>query len=426
MKKDDRLLVPLMFCWFFITICSYAMLRPIRSMLVLYSYGPQMLPWMYMGTGLAAGAAAWIFSKFAGLPRGRLIGGTLLFFILNLFLWWWIAGKAQAARAAGTAVLSWTTPAFFIWTDVFSIMAVTVFWMYAADVFRPEAAKAAFGVISAAGPAGGALGSWLTQSLVRTVGPVHIVLIAAGIYLTALLLFFLLEKRAGDRDSGSGEHGIGRGLKPPGLDPSRLLEAARWIASSRLLLFLTLLVGFERMVPDFSDYIFQSTARASFAAPEDYAVFFAGFEKWCNLAALLLSLFLTAPILRRAGVRAALAGLPATVLGLGSAFLLWPGLPAVVLMKGVEVVQRHSVFKAGKEVVYAATERDVIYRIKGYIEMFVYRFARGLAGLLILLITAAGGGPRAIAAAAIPLAAAWVWAAWSLGAEYRRLEEVAR
>ncbi|MBI4800997.1 MAG: hypothetical protein HY796_00570 [Elusimicrobia bacterium] len=425
LPREDRILALLLFAWFFITICSYAMLRPVRSALILFSYGPAALPWMYMATGFVTGVAVYVFSKFAGLPRRRLIGGTLIIFALNLFLWWWIAVRAGAARAAGAGGWGWTSPAFYVWTDVFSIMAVTVFWMYAADVFRTEDAKRVFPIIGAAGPAGGMAGSWLTEILVRGLGTVNILLAAAGVYMLVLFLFFALERRARGRCARAGAEGVSAGLRPPGLDTSRLAETIRWIASSRLLLFLTLLVALERMVPDFSDFIFQSAGRAAFNEPNAYTRFFAGFEKWCNFAALGISLFLAAPFLRLAGVRAALVSLPATLMVFGSAFIMAPGLGAAVLLKGAEASQRHSWFKAGKEVIYTTTDRDVIYRIKGYIEMFVYRFSRGLAGLAILCIIALGGGPAAVAAASLPLAGVWVWCAWGLGGEYRALERAA-
>ncbi|MBI2362898.1 MAG: hypothetical protein HYV15_05895, partial [Elusimicrobia bacterium] len=90
---------------------------------------------------------------------------------------------------------------------------------------------------------------------------------------------------------------------------------------------------------------------------------------------------------------------------------------------GVEGWQRYGWFKAAKETTYSAADKSLLYTVKAYIEMFVYRFARGAAGLILLVLTSGsflGWGPSAVAWAAVPLGAAWVYAAWRLGVEFRK------
>lgn len=407
--RRERVLTALLFCWFFLTVCTYSLLRPVRSSLLLFSLGPAALPWVYMGTALATGIAVFIFSKCAGLPRKRLIGSVLALFSSNLFAWWWIAGQSWG----------WVAPAFYVWTDVFSIMAVTVFWMYANDLFPPAAAKRVFGLIVSAGAAGGSLGSWLTESLVGRIGTVNMLLIAGASYSAILGLLLATERLSGGR---SAERAAGARAGPK-LALGDIPDAMRLLFASRFLLLLTAVACCERLVPDFSDYLFQTLTREAYPLRDGYTEFFARFEKWRNLGALILTVFLTKPLLQRLGVRFALASVPFSILVLGAGFLLAPGLAAAVLLKGVEEGQRHSWFKAGKEVSYTATDREVIYRIKGYIEMFFYRFSRGVAGFLLLMATTqAGLGPRGIAALMLPLAAFWLWAAWQAGCEFQRIE----
>jgi AAA family ATP:ADP antiporter len=418
-KRGERLLALLMFLWFFITICSYYVIRPVRSSLILEQYGPYALPWVYMGTALATGVVVYVYARCADFPRKWLIGTVLLIFASNLFAWWWIARQAETARLAGSGGWGWTSPVFYVWTDIFSIMAVTIFWMYANDVFPPSSAKRVFGVIGAAGPLGGIAGAALTEGLVRRLGTVDMVLVAAAIYILALVIFLALELVTGGRSAERGA--VTQRFDRANL--SQLPAVLRLITSSRFLLLLTLVVCFERMVPDFADYIFQSVAKAAYPDEDAYTEFFAGFEKWRNIAAFVATLFFTAAILNLLGVRFALASVPATILLLAGAFAFAPVLGMAVALKGLEEGQRHSWFKAGKETTYTATSRQVIYRVKGYIEMFFYRLSRGIAGLIILLVvTLAGLGPVAVALVALPLAAIWLYCAWRLGREYEQLE----
>lgn len=418
-EREDRLRAALMFLWFFITTCAYYVIRPVRSSLLMTQIGPQALPWVYMATAAATGIAVFLYAKCAALPRRLLIGGTILFFTANLLVWRWLAAQTQAARLVGGGGWAWTAPAFYVWTDIFSIMAITIFWIYANDVFPPAKAKCLFGIIGAGGPAGGIAGAWLTEYLTSIVGTINLILVAAAIFMAAFFLFLALERL----NRGFSAAAARTPRNAAGADLSELLPVMRWIFSSRFLLLLTIVVCMERMVPDFVDYIFQTLGKAAYLNQDDYTRFFANFEKWRNVGALAATLLLTGAILNKAGVGFALACVPATILVLGGLFVLMPVLGVVILLKGLEEGQRHSWFKAGKEVTYTATDHDTIYRAKAYIEMFFYRLARGVAGFLILLIVnVAGCGPVAVALAALPLALGWSYCAWSLGLEYKELE----
>jgi AAA family ATP:ADP antiporter len=390
-----------------------------------------------MGTALVTGIVVYIYAKLASLPRKVLIGSVLTFFASNFFAWWWIARHAETIRAAGTGTWGWTSPVFYVWTDVFSIMAVTIFWMYANDVFPPQSAKRIFGVIGAAGPAGGIVGAFLTKSLVAGLGTVNMVLVGAAIYVVALLIFLGLETLTRGKSADRGE--AAQKFEEGEANLGELPAVLRLIKSTRFLLFLTLVVCFERMVPDFADFIQSTIGKAAFPARDAYTAWFANIEFLRNIAAFVATLFFTAAILNLLGVKVGLSANPVSILVLGAVFLLQPVLLVAVLLKNVDEGQRHSWFKAAKETTYTATSREVIYRVKGYIEMFFYRLSRGIAGVLLLgisaAVAAAQGVPmsevgtshpvaltRAIALGALPLAALWLYCTWNLGKEFEKVE----
>jgi len=438
-ERGDRLATSLLFLWFLLSICSYYVIRPVRSTLVLFSLGPDALPWVYMGTAVATGIAVWVFAKFSRAPRRMLIGGTMVFLAGNLVFWWWAAGQAVEAREAalqalrdmaakgqavdgvrpGSTSWDWTSPVFYVWADVFSSMAVTVFWMYANDLFGHASAKHTFGIIAAAGPAGGFAGAWLSETLAGPLGPVNLVLVAAGVFALAFGCFVAAEAVT----KGRSAHAATTGPAKHAADLRKLPQVVRALASSRLLLLLTLVVCFERVIPDFVDWVFQTAGHAAIADPTRWTEFFAAFDKWRELIVLGAMLFITSPLLTLGGPTWALASVPASIVLLGLGFSVWPVFAIAVALKGMEEGQRHAWFKAGKELVYTVTSRDVIYSVKGYIEVFLYRFSRGIAGLVLLLLTAVLGlGPQGVALAAVPLAFLWLWAVRALGREYRKEE----
>lgn len=392
-----------LFLWFALAICSYSILRPVRGALIMSDFGPGALPWVYIGTALITGVSAWVYNRFTHLPRRVLFGRFLLFFAANLAGWW------LAARAGG----AWVSPAFYVWTDVFSIMNVTVFWTYANDVIPPQQARRAFGVVSAAGSVGGIAGSGLTKLLVERVGAIDMLAIAAAIYALIWLVFQFCESQAAGR-SAAGRKPVLDGDKTQGVETLR--DVVRAIGASRVLLLLTVVVAFERMVPDFVDFVFNSVIHSRYPTRESYASFFAGFELARSVAASAAALLLARPVLTQLGAHAGLVSVPATIALLSLGFAWAPVVGMAIALKGLEEGQRHSWFKAGKELVYTATDPAVIYRVKSYVEMFVYRLARGVAGLMLIGLTAGLGlGPVGVALAAVPLAALWAKAAWDLG-----------
>lgn len=405
----ERRITLLLFAWFWLTLCAYYVLRPVRSAMVLADFGPQVLPWLYMGTALATGAAVWVYTRFTHLPRRRLLGGVLAFFTLNLALWQWVLERGYP----------WASPAFYVWTDVFSIMGTGLFWMYANDVLSTGQAKRLFGLLAAAGPAGALAGAALTQHLVPRLGVSGMLGVAAGLYALNLAVLAGLEALTQGRSAPRSAE-----LEPfERYDFSGLSGVIRAILSSRVLTLLSAVVFLERFLPDFVDYLFNTVAHQAYPDREGFAVFFARFEFWRNMLVLLGSLYATPKVLRFLGVHFALLSVPATI-GIGcAAFALAPGLGAIVLLKGLEEGQRHSWFKAGKEVLYTATSLEVIYKVKGYIEMFLYRLSRGAAGLCLLILSAlAGHDPVLVAAATLPLALAWGVVCWKLGRMYESLE----
>ncbi len=418
----EILLILGLFTWFFLVICSYYVIRPVRTALVLYDFGAENLPWVYMGTGLAAGLAAYLFSKFSKVKRSRLISGVQVFFILNLLFWWWVAGQSAASQAAGQGGWVWAAPSFYVWTDVFSIMGVTIFWMYANDVLGHNGAKKAFGVLTAAGMSGGAAGAWITKVFVEDLGPVDILLVASAIYALTLVLFAGLEYLSQGRSAVRSQD-----QQKQGADLRKLPEVIRQVKATRLLWLIAVVVCLERIAPDMVDYVFQNTAKGFFEDKTSYSAFFANFEMWRNLIVLAGTLVITPLLLTYLGPGAAMVSVPLAITVFGAAMLFFPSLMVVVLLKGFEEGQRHAWFKAGKETLYTVTSREILYTVKGYIEMFLYRFSRGIAGLFLLGLGALMGlvgltesVTMAVLIVMLPLCILWAWAIWQVDKEYKR------
>ncbi|MBI3297277.1 MAG: hypothetical protein HYZ75_03870 [Elusimicrobia bacterium] len=396
--------------WSFLAIASMYVVMPVKSAFLLTQFGPTIMPWIFIASALFTGLAAWVYAQAARLPRSRLIAGTLAVLAAGLLGWWALAPLAIKYGAVSFA--------FSMWTDAFAIISVTLFWSYANDRFKGDAAKRWFGYFAAAGALGGMTGSALVKLLIGSLGSVPLLLIGAGLFAAIGGVFALMERipRA---------EGTAAASTPEKKDLASPLAVARAVLASPFLLALTAVVFLERLVPDFSGYLFSAMARDAFATRESLTAFMASFGFWENLAALATGFLLTRWVLKTLGVGKTLLIGPLANLAGFLGFGVSPSLGVTTAANFADGWQRHGWFKAAKETTYTVVDKDTLYQVKAYIEMFVYRFARGVAGLLLLLMTNQaflGWGPAAVAWASVPLAAAWVWAAWSLGREFKKRE----
>ncbi|HZD40809.1 MAG TPA: hypothetical protein VE131_08820, partial [Terriglobales bacterium] len=156
--------------YIFSVLSSYYVLRPIRDEMGVAS-GVENLQWLFTGTLLGMIAVNPPFSALvAKLPRVRFIAITYRFFMANLLVFALLLSLATAAQNI------WIGRIFFIWTSVFNLFVVSVFWALMVDVFDSEQGKRLFGFIAAGATVGGIAGSSVTVFLARSVSATYLML----------------------------------------------------------------------------------------------------------------------------------------------------------------------------------------------------------------------------------------------------------
>lgn len=396
------------FVWNFLAIGAYSIIGPARGALLMTKFGPDTLPWVYMASAALTGLVVAVYGRFSKAPRKLLIGSSLAALAVTL------VGGALAVSAFPVPAVSF---GYFLWTDVFGIMSTTLFWTYANDVFTHDESKRTFGLIAAGGPLGSIAGALAMKLLVGSMGPVPMLLVAAGVFSLVIPVFFFLESRSQGR-------GAAVDPKPAAGKPAHAQGILKTIASSPFLVFLTLIVALERLVPDITNYLYSSAAVSGFAGdPKGMAQFFADVNFWTSVASFATSSLLVGLTLRRLGTAGSLMTAGLANLLFFAVFPFYPALGVAAVFFGLDGITRYTWFKTAKESTYSAEDRDVIYRVKAFVEMFVYRFSRGVAGLLLLGVTALGWGTTGVALLGVPLALLWLYASWRLGRESDKLED---
>jgi AAA family ATP:ADP antiporter len=365
-----------MFALLALLIAANYVLKPVRSSLFLSRFGSSLLPYIYLLVALFLGVVAGLFARFArrfDLPR--LMIGLSLFFAGNLIFFW----TAEKLGWGFTGFL------FYVWVSMVIAVLPSVFWLLANYVFYAHEGRRLFPVIMAGGLSGSILGGGATSLLVPLAGTMNLMLLAAGLLAAAAGLTWHTARRERERmkERSADLRRQERSRTAPAEEsPYRLLFRSRYLTMVAGLVCLTSLVS------TLVDYQFNSVVEQSFATETDLTRFFGAFFAAINVLAFVVQVGLSGRILSRLGVGVGLMALPLGLLTSTFSFVIAPSLLTAALLKTADDGFSNSLNRASQEVLYLPIGLLLKNRLKIWIDLFVERVSRGLAGLLILLTTA--------------------------------------
>ncbi len=404
------------FAYFFFVLSGYFILRPIRDTVAAAS-GVRQLPWLFAGTLAAMLICNPLFSALVvRFPVRRFIPITYHFFIANLLAFFVI--MRMAPPVAGSIGTVWVGRSFFVWTSVFNLFVVSVFWCFMADIFRSGQGKRLFGFIGVGGTLGAIVGSGLTAVLADRIGTVNLLLVSAALLECAVLTvtFFPVPDERGDDVAvgaaaldrapigGSAWAGFSRVVSSPYLAGIAVFLVLYTIGNTILYFQQSDIVG---------RYYATAHARTTVLAEIDFTV---------QALTIVVELFLTGRVIRWIGLTATLAFLPVlTMVGFGVLGVL-PVFATLVVFLVLRRASNYSLTNPAMEVLYTVVPREDKYKAKAFIDTFVYRGGDQIAAWTYAGLSAVGLGLTGIAFAAVPMAAVWLMLGLWLG---RRQAELA-
>jgi AAA family ATP:ADP antiporter len=392
----------------FCILLSYYILRPVRDEISAEDRGNLQILWtaVFFVMVLAVPLYSAVVSRFS---RGVFIPLANRFFALNLIL------AYLALEFLPLSARPWIDRVFYVWTSVFALFVVTVFWGFIVDLFRNHQGKRVFGFISMGSSLGGFLGSLLVTQIGSRVPTFVLLLIAVVPLEAAAWLAWLLSRRAGGGQETLRAEGKTR---VPGNAWSGIWAVIR---SPYLLLigaFIFLMTYASTVL-----YFHQGTLVREFMPDRGVRTeFLAWLDLGTNALTMFFQVFVAAHILRWFRIGLALALVPALAfigfLGLG----VYPSLVVVAVFGVVYRAGRYSIARPAREVLFTVVDREARYKSKAFIDAAIYRggdLVNGwaLTGLEYIGLTLAG-----IAFVAVPVMGLWMAVGFALGrAQERRL-----
>ena len=349
--------------------------KSVRQATFIDTLGAANLPWVYLAVALISFPVLVVYSRLAGrirLPM-LILSGTLLH-VIGMVVFFFLFGLGQ----------TWVPVAYYVWLGIAFAIAVSQFWTYANQAFDARQARRLFSFIGAGGLMGSILGGVMAVAVTRIAGTRFTLLGAAAVLLVVPGLVVLIERYRGPIADAP------RRRKRPRHEEARggwrTLRGSRLLALIALLMMVTVMIGqlvgwqFFWFLEKETEFLDERTAIIGVA----YTLM--------GVIGFLFQLIFTGRIHRVLGVGAGMRVLPGTMAVLQTGVVLailfapagfvWVIVWAAFLGEGS---LRHSVDQATRELLFMPVAEELRVKAKAFIDVFVQRFGKGAAAILILV-----------------------------------------
>lgn len=398
----------------FLVLTSYYMLKTIREALILSEGGAEVKTYSSAGQALLLLLLVPAFGAFASrVNRLLLLRGVTLFFVVNVILFF-VAGLAHLHVGV----------VFFVWVGIFNVMIVAQYWAFANDIYTPEQGKRLFAIVGLGSNIGAWIGALWAGSLIKQMGPYRLMIVAAFVLASCVLVAEVVSRRQAARADASKAK---EAEKPLGKEGGFEL-----IFKDRYLLLIALLIVLLNVVNTTGEYVLGKfvvgeavarfgTGEASLEARQKFiGGFYGQFFSYVNLASFLLQMLAVSRIIKFVGVGGAMFIHP--VVAFFGYLATWrvPTLPVAQIVKTFDNTIDYSLGKTAQQALWLPTSREAKYKAKQAVDAFFMRAGDVIAAGLVFLGERLAFAVPTFAAFNVAMAVVWALILARLAPENRR------
>jgi ATP:ADP antiporter, AAA family len=275
---------------------------------------------------------------------------------------------------------------------------------------------------------GASLGAWvgaiLAARIFHAFGAYGMMMLASAGLLICIVLSHISNHRDRQMDSG------GDAIKAE--TPLDRKGGFKLVLTQRYLLLIAILTVVLNISNTTGEYMFgrlvtehakaiMASAGGTMKLDELIARTYGEFFGWVNLLGLVFQLFLVSRIFRYIGVRGALFILPCISLGVYGLIAAVPILRIVRFGKILENSTDYSIQNTTRHALFLPTSREAKYKAQAAIETFFWRAGDVLQAAVVFGGSLLAWNVRHYAGVNIVLALVWLWVAWAIYREHKRM-----
>ncbi|MGB2765040.1 MAG: Npt1/Npt2 family nucleotide transporter [Candidatus Aminicenantaceae bacterium] len=408
-RPGEEIIVLLLFFNFFLITAPYWVIKPLRDSLILNKLGYESLPWAYLLTAVVIGFVVGFHTKLQiNIPRRLLIILSLLFFIFTCLLFWVLLPREW----------KWLPLAFWVWANIFIIVLGTQFWLTVNDIFNPREAKRMIGFFTSGGILGGIIGAMTTGFLAKTIGSNSLLFVASGllvacIFVVNYIFIWQRKEQSATEKAEKKEKEEKKRLQKVGLK-----DCFDTVRKDNYLRLMGGIVAITLIVSTFIDFQFKGVVQNRGPAGDKLTGFFGDFYTVLLVFSFLLSLLMTSNLIKRFGIRLTLLLYPLVLLLCSVGIAASPVLIFAIVIKGSDKSLSFSLNQSVRELLFIPISPEHKDRAKPFIDMFINRFAKGIAAGILLLFMLFIDDIRYVSLISAVFILAWIFLNLKVSKEY--------
>ena len=457
MKRGELPLAVMSALFFFLVLCGYFFLRPVREAMGV-ARGMDELRWLFVVTSVASLAAVLAFGGVvARMNRRRFIPVAYLFVIGCLIAFAALlivdvrSGGGLIGTDAQTGLSRGVGYTFYVWLTVINLFTTSVFWAFMVDIFDVGQGKRLFAFVGIGGTlgaiAGGGTANLISSMTESPYLPAGLMLIAAGCYCLVIFVMLVLDRmavrseastlgavQAGSTGAGatSGAGGSASadesgatesGAPDRGEIGGTFWDGLRSVVTSPYLLGVGLWVVFMAVA---NTMVYFTQANIILTDSDTFSQLvanFALFDYVAQIATLITQVFITTHLIRKVGVGWTLAILPIVTLAGFAVLAAWPIYGVMLIFSAVHRATRYAISRPSRETLFSVVTPSEKYKAKPVVDVFLYRFGDAAGAGIDGLFAALGLTLAWVAISTGPLAAMWIALSIGMGrAQARRVD----
>jgi len=342
------------FSFIFVLMASYMIMKPVRDALP-SDWGDVSLAQQWTYTFIVSTIAVFVYNLCASFVSLRILVPSVFVFFAASFLGIYAAFQGKVIEVTTLGKI------FYVWSSVFSLFHISVFWSFISQHYNKEQSKRVFGFINTGASAGAIFGPAMILLLSHRINEENILLVTAGVLLLTLPLIAILNREFAKKE---GE------VKSPQLNSNPFSGFQEFITHKRLLgiaSFIFLFTGAAAFLYFAQKELLTDYSRA------DRKQLLGSVELATNILTIIIGIFATNRIARKFGMPTTLSLVPFVICGL---LLLVSMNPAIMFVLALQVVRRsgnYAITRPAREILFTAVDREARFKTKPIIDVAVYR-----------------------------------------------------